>query len=268
MPGISSKEEYLIATLGERGKRIFTVEEAVEILAISKSFTSKIIHLLTKKKKLQRIENGKYLIIPPIAWKSGKFTEESLIIAAQLIDPYYVSYWTALNFYGWTEQPSRTVFIATTKPKRPVSVEGTLFKFVKLRSERFFGFKEQWLGDQKVAIADKEKTIIDCLDQPRYAGEIVEVAKGLWNGREEFNFDLMLSYIDRMGNSAIVKRLGFLLDTLGILDSRVRSDLQKRLTYGYVDLDTHGTQSKHTLNSDWRLRVNVKPSNLTEWIQH
>lgn len=268
MPGISSKEEYLIATLGERGKRIFTVEEAVEILAISKSFTSKIIHLLTKKKKLQRIENGKYLVIPPVAWKSGKFTEESLIIAAQLIDPYYVSYWTALNFYGWTEQPSRTVFIATTKLKRPVRVEGMLFKFVKLRFERFFGFKELWLGDQKVAIADKEKTIIDCLDQPRYAGEIVEVAKGLWNGREEFNFDLMLNYIDRMGNSAIVKRLGYLLDTLGILDSRVRLDLQKRLTYGYVDLDTHGTQSKHTLNPDWRLRVNVKPSNLTEWIQH
>lgn len=268
MPGISSKEEYLIATLGERGKRIFTVDEAVEILAISKSFTSKIIHLLTKKKKLQRIENGKYLVIPPVAWKSGRFTEESLIIAAQLIDPYYVSYWTALNFYGWTEQPSRTVFIATTKLKRPVHVAGTAFRFVKLKPERFFGFNEQWLGDQKVSMADKEKTVIDCLDQPRYAGEIVEVAKGLWNGRTEFNFDRMLGYIDRMGNSAIVKRLGFLLETLGILDSRVRLGLQKRLTYGYVDLDPHGKGAKHTLSADWRLRVNVKQTNITEWIQH
>ncbi|MDZ4724389.1 MAG: hypothetical protein SGI97_10890 [candidate division Zixibacteria bacterium] len=237
-------------------------------MALSRGFTSKIIYLLSKKKKLQRIEKGRYLVIPPVAWKSGKFTEESLIIAAQLIDPYYVTYWTALNFYGWTEQPSRTVFIATTKVKRTVTVEGTGFKFVKLRQDKFFGFTEQWLGDQKVAIASKEKTIIDCLDQPRYAGEIVEVAKGLWYGRTEFNFDLMLNYIDRMGNYAIVKRLGYLLDTLGILDSYVRSDLQKRLTYGYVDLDTHGAPSKHTLNPDWRIRVNVKPSNLTEWIQH
>ncbi len=268
MPGISSKEENLLASLGERSQRIFTVDEASKILELSKPFTSKIIHSLTKKNKLQRIEKGKYLVIPPVAWKTGKFTEESMIIAAQLIDPYYVSYWTALHFYGWTEQPSRTVFIATTKLKRPVKLAGTQFKFVKLRPERFFGFKEQWIGDQKVSIASKEKTIIDCLDQPRYSGEIVEVAKGLWNGRDEFNFELMLEYADRMGNSAIVKRLGYLLETLNILDSGIRSKLQDRLTYGYVDLDPHGASTDHAQSAEWRVRVNVKPSNLTEWIEH
>lgn len=268
MPGISTKEEQLIATLGEQGKRIFTVEEAAEILSLSRGFTSKIIHQLTKKKKLQRIEKGKYLVIPPAAWKSGRFTEENLIIASQLIQPYYVSYWTALHFYGWTEQPSRTVFIATTKAKRTVTVQGTSFKFVKLHPDKFFGFSEQWLGDQKVAIAAKEKSIVDCLDQPRYAGEIVEVTKGLWNGKTGFDFRLMLDYIDQMGNAAVAKRLGYLLDTLGILNPIIRSELQKRLSYGYVDLDTHSAGARHTLSRDWRIRVNVKPSNLTEWIQH
>lgn len=268
MSGISSKEEFLIATLGERGKRIFTSEEAATILGLNRPHAHQIIHQLTKKRKIQRIEKGKYLLIPPAAWKTGKFTEESLVIASQLIQPYYVSYWTALNFYGWTEQPSQTVFIATTKLKRPVDLRGTSFKFIKLKSVKFFGFTEQWLGDQKVAIAEKEKAIVDSLDQPRYAGEIVEVAKGLWNGRAELDFDRMFDYATRMENSAIIKRLGYLLDALGVVNDTLRTQMKEALTYGYVDLDTNTRTKVHELSRDWRIRVNVNPKNLTEWIEH
>jgi predicted transcriptional regulator of viral defense system len=268
MPGISAKEENLIATLGERGLRVFTVSEASRLLGAPKSATYKLIHQLAKKRKLQRIEKGKYLLIPPAAWKTGRFTEESIIIAAQLVSPYYVSYWTALNFYGWTEQPSRTVFIATTKLKRPVEVQGTSFKFVKLRSERFFGFSEHWVGDEKVAVANKEKTIVDCLDQPRYCGEIVEVAKGLWNGRDEIDLETVLEYAVRMKNGAISKRLGYLLDVLGINPPEFSNKLREHIGYGYVTLDPHGKSTYQEKNKDWRLRVNVSPRNITEWMTH
>ena len=268
MPGLSSKEEHLIATLGERGRRIFAFDEATAILGLRKPHAYQIIHQLIKKHKIQRIEKGKYLLIPPVAWKTGKFTEERLVIASQLIQPYYVSYWTALNFYGWTEQPARTVFIATTKLKRTVDLEGTSFRFIKLKPLKFFGFKEQWFGDQKVAIAEKEKAIVDSLDQPRYAGEIVEVAKGLWNGRAELDFDRMFDYAVRMVNNAIVKRLGYLLDALGVLSDTLRTQVKEKLTYGYVDLDTNMRTKGQALNRDWRIRVNVNPRNLTEWIEH
>ncbi|HHI03348.1 MAG TPA: hypothetical protein ENL22_07500 [candidate division Zixibacteria bacterium] len=268
MAGISSKEENFIATLGEKGIRVFTVDEATELFNTSKPMMNKLVHQLVKKRKLQRIQRGKYLVIPPVAWKTGRFTEEGVIIASYLVEPYYIGYWTALDFYGWTEQPSSTVFIASTKLKRPVELQGTKFKFIKLRPERFFGFEEHWVGNQKVVVAEKEKTIADCLDQPRYCGEIVEAAKGIWNGREDINFETVLKYALRMKNGAIIKRLGYLMDVLGIEKPSFRNKLKRHIGYDYLSLDPHGKASGSEVNKEWRIRINVDPKNLTEWITH
>jgi predicted transcriptional regulator of viral defense system len=149
-----------------------------------------------------------------------------------------------------------------------VELVGTSFKFVKLKPEKFFGYTDQWFGDQRVSLAQKEKTIVDSLDQPRYVGEIAEVAKGLWNGRAELNFDRVLDYALRMGNNAILKRLGYLLDVLGLLQEELRAQMQHKLTYGYIDLDTSARRKAQELNRDWRVRVNVDPKNLIEWREH
>lgn len=267
MTGLGPIESELIASLSAKGIRVFSVSQASKELHISPGAASDLVLRLERKKKLLRIEKGKYLIIPPEAWKAGEYTEEGVIIASQLIEPYYVSYWTAISFYGWTEQPSRTVFVAATKIKRPVELRGITIRFVKLRPSRFFGFERQWMGNQKIMVAEKEKAIVDCLDQPRYAGEIVEVAKGLWNGRADFDFPKMLAYALRMKNGAIIKRLGFLMDVLDIKQPRVRREALKHIAATVVPLDTgHGISGP--VNDEWRVRVNVEPSNLTEWMRH
>jgi predicted transcriptional regulator of viral defense system len=267
MPGIGTKETELIAILSDRRIRVFSVAEAARLMKITRASASDLVLRLLKKKKLIRIEKARYLIVPPEAWKTGEYTEEGIIIASQLLKPYYISYWTALSFYGWTEQPSRTIYIATTKLKKSIELQGTNFRFVRLRSERFFGFGEQWVGNQKVCVADKEKTIIDCLDQPRYCGEIVEAAKGLWNGRDELQFDRLIQYARRMNNGAIIKRLGFLMDTLELNKPRLRNEMRKNLTSGYVLLDP-GNKGNGTHNKEWNLYINVDPKNLTEWRRH
>jgi predicted transcriptional regulator of viral defense system len=265
--GLGPQEAELIATLGSSGLRVFTVSAAARLLNVSTLRVSQIIHRLIEKRKLLRIEKAKYLVIPPEAWKAGEYTEEGVVIASQLISPYYVSYWTALSFYGWTEQQSRTIFVASTKSKLPVEVQGITIRFVKLRSARFFGFEQHWVGDQKVLVAEREKAIVDCLDQPRYCGEIVEAAKGLWNGRKELSFSRMLDYSIRMDNGSILKRLGYLMDVLGIGNSRVRQEALKRVSPNVVQLDPgHGCSGE--VNSDWQVQVNIGPSNLTEWISH
>jgi len=268
MTGISPREEEFIAAIGSSGKRVFTVSDAAKLLSTSNVITSKIIHRLVKKKKLQRIEKAKYLLIPPEAWKAGEYTEEGIIIASQLIKPYYLSYWTALSFYGWTEQPSRTIFVATTKIKKPVELQGMKIRFVKLNPKRYFGFEEHWVGNQKVVVAEKEKTIIDCLDQPRYCGEIVEVAKGLWNGRKELNYSKLLEYALKMKNGAVIKRLGYLLDVLEINKPKIRKELLKSKTPNFAVLDPGHKESTGEPNKEWNLTVNVDPHNLTEWRTH
>ena len=267
MAGIGTKEAELIANLSDRRIRVFSVADAAEIMAITRSSASDLVLRLLRKKKLIRIEKARYLIVPPEAWKTGEYTEEGIIIASQILKPYYISYWTALSFYGWTEQPSRTIFIATTRPKKTIESQGTNFRFVRLRSERFFGFSEQWVGNQKVSVADKEKTIVDCLDQPRYCGETVEVVKGLWNGRHDLFFEKIIEYARKMNNGAIIKRLGFLMDTLEIHKPKLRKEMKKNMTSGYVALDP-SSKMNGTHNKEWNLRINVNPDNLTEWRTH
>lgn len=267
MPGIGTKETELIANLSDRRITVFSVAEAAKIMGISRKSASDLVLRLLNKNKLIRIEKAKYLIIPPEAWKTGEYSEEGIIIASQMVEPYYLSYWTALSFYGWTEQPSRTIFVATTKIKQPIAIQGIKIKFVRLKKERFFGYSDQWFGNRKIKVADKEKTIVDSLDQPRYCGEIVEVAKGLWNGRDEFDYEKILDYSLKMENGAIIKRLGYLMDILEIRKSSYREKLRKHLTAGYSALN-FGQKKGGFHNKEWKLFVNADPGNLTEWKTH
>lgn len=268
MTGIGSKEASLIAAVSGKGLRVFTVADAAEMLDITRVSASDMVLRLLAKKKLIRIEKGRYLLIPPEAWNAGTYTEEGIIIASQLVKPYYLSYWTALSFYGWTEQPSKTIFIAATKRKNQISVQGTTLKFIRLRPERFFGFSEQWVGNHKVAVAEPEKAIIDCLDQPRYAGEIVEVAKGLWNGRNSFDYPKLVKYALKMKNGTIIKRLGFLMEILKIENLRVINELYKNVTPGIMALDPSKEYKTAEISKRWNLYLNINPANLTEWKTH
>lgn len=268
MPGIGPKESKLIATVSAKGLKVFTVADIATLLDTSRGSASDLVLQLMAKKKVIRVEKGRYILIPPEAWTAGTYTEEGIVIASQLVKPYYLSYWTALSFYGWTEQPSKTIFIATTKLKRQLSVQGTGFKFIRLKPERFFGYTEQWVGTQKVAVAEKEKAIVDCLDQPRYAGEIVEIAKGLWNGRDDFKFPKIIEYALQMNNSTIFKRLGYLIEILGIGDPALINEIKKYITPGIKPLDPAKDVNSGEISRGWNLFVNVNPANLTEWKAH
>jgi len=75
------------------------------------------------------------------------------------------SYWSAFHFYGFTEQATLTVFLATIKKKRPVIFfpggpdEGLFrFRFVTLRPDKFFGYRREMVGGLLVLIADGAKT--------------------------------------------------------------------------------------------------------------
>lgn len=265
--GLGRKEAELIASLREDGKRIFKTKDANEILDSSPYAVNILLSKLVKKKKILRIERGKYLIIPPEAWKTGEYLEEGIILASSLIEPYYLSYWTALSYYGYTEQPANTIFVATQKYRKTLSVGQMKFQFINLNPSKFFGFGTVWVGNQKINLATREKTIVDCLDQPRYCGEITEVAKGLWNGRKEIDWNKLADYSLKMKNSAILKRLGFLMEILGIEKPTLIKRIRKNLGKGYSRLDPNGNKSG-TYYNRWNLRVNVPEKTLTEWRKH
>ncbi len=258
--GIGKKSSRLLSELAENNKSIFTVDDAVRILKEKKPSVTKLLHDLTRNRWLFRLSRGKYLILPLEAGVKPEFTEHEFIIASQLINPYYISYWSALNYYGFTEQVSKTIFVATTKRKRAMNLLGLKIKFVTIKENKFFGSKQILVNNRPVNIAEKEKVIIDCLDFPRNCGGIIEVIKAIDSVREELDFKKLEDYAKKMKNHAIINRLGYILELLGIKTNLIRSK-------HYVFLDPL-IKKKLSYNAEWKIIENIPKADLLSWREH
>jgi predicted transcriptional regulator of viral defense system len=263
---LGDKGSSLLTELSRQGKRIFTIKDAAGIHGRSDNRLRKLLFILVKRRWLQRIERGKYLILPFEAGREGEWTEHEFVIASYLITPYYVGFRSALNYYGYTEQVSRAVFIASPrrKLKPALEISGVTYRFVYMKESKFFGATQVTINGIQVNISDREKTIVDCLDLPEYSGGIVEVAKALSFGRTELDFVKMAEYAKRNGNNAVSKRLGYLLEKLDVKADKAINILQEGLGSSYALLDTLANPEGQHLQR-WKIIVNVFDNELLQW---
>ena len=246
-----------ILNLIAKKDKIFTFDEALKVCNLSKNILKKILYRLEQKGAVERIEKGKYMIIP-LGAEKGKYTLHEFIIGSLLVKSYSISYWSALNFYAMTEQIPNTVFIQTTerKKKQLIEIFGVKYKIIRIKEEKFFGIVNEWIEETQINITYKEKTIIDCLDKPQYCGGIVEVAKGLKN--DKFDKKKLLEFAKKIGNSGVLRRLGYLCELYNI-DIKI----PKIDTRNYLYLDP--TMSHNGIkNSKWRLIINLDEKILGE----
>lgn len=254
--GLSKKESYLLSYLAENRKNIFALKDVVEVLDCSYENAKVTVDRLAKKKWIERIIKGKYLIVPLSAGVRGEYTEHEFIIAS-LFEPCYIAYWTALNYYGFTEQVPNKIFVAIRKRIKGREILGTSFKFVHTSEKKFFGFNDVLISNTRVKISDKEKTIVDCLDKPKYCGGIGEIAKAIFFAEEEVDFEKLTDYAIKIGNNAVIKRLGFIVDFLG-LDSM---DMGNKISDSYSILDPTKEKTGR-YDSKWKLLINVSKREL------
>ncbi len=256
----------LLTEMSRQGKRIFTFEDAAKFYGSRSSALRELLSTLVERRWLLRVEKGKYLILPFEAGREGEWTEHEFIIASYLIEPYYIGFRSALNYYGYTEQVSRTVFVVSTRRKfKPaLEVAGVTYRFVCMSQHKFFGASEVALDGRKVNISEPEKTIVDCLDRLEYCGGVVEVAKALWYGRDELDFVRMADYARKAGNKAVNQRLGYLLETLESGTEKAFTLLRTSLSKRYAPLDTLGS-SKGRYIDRWKVMVNIPEDELLQW---
>lgn len=262
---LSGIESTLFSRLAEEGTNIFTIRDVEEKLDKPYNNAKAIVNRLVKKRWAVRLTGGKYLVVPFEAGVRAEYSEHEFIIASHLAEPYYVGYWSALNYHGLTEQVPRTVFVATPSRVGKRKILDSDYRFITLAERKFFGYDQEIIGDARVNVSDREKTLVDCLDHPEYCGGLEEVVKALHSGRDELSLEKMAGYAKRMGNSAILKRLGYLIELMGIKHSAglIDSALEE-VKKGYVLLDPTEERGGWYL-ARWRLRVNVSDDRLREW---
>lgn len=221
----------LLHKLRRRGS-VFTFREALEVSGYDRQYLKLILYLLERGGWIERVERGKYVILPLEAEKD-RYTLHEFVVGSILVKPSAIAYWSALHFHGLTEQMPGVVFVQTIsrKKRRELVVFNTVYRIVRVVKRKFFGLEPVWVEGSKVYVTDKEKTIIDCLDKPQYCGGIIEVYKALKDGN--LDVEKLSKYLTLFGSGAVAKRLVYLAELVG-LDLNIPGRLIKK---GIVLLD-------------------------------
>jgi len=236
-------------------KKAFTIKDAERISQANKDVLKVILSRLEKDGWIERIEKGKYIVIP-LGAEKGKYTLHEFVLGSYLVDPCIISYWSSLNYYGFTEQIPRTVFIQTTSRKKhqEITVFGIIYKVIRVKEEKIFGVEKAWFEETQISLTNREKTIIDCLDKPQYAGGIIEVAKALRT--EEYDKKILVKYAKKINNTGVIRRLGYICDFL-----QIPIHLPEIKTRNYLKLDPILPETNE-LNAKWNLIINEELGDL------
>lgn len=258
---ISTQSNELLTYLVERNKKCFDVSMAYNALPESKaSAVRELLSDMTKRGLLMRLKEGVYYVIP-YEQNAATFMPDWHLIPEYLVNDskHYIGYYSALHIHNLITQPSLKEQTVVSKQIRPseLKIKDVTFQFIYHNEKHFFGSKKIWIDSfNKVLCSDLEKTLIDCLFKPNYAGGIVEVARAIYASKDKINYQTLLEYVKKFDSQAVLKRLGFLLETLDI-NTIVIDDLQKLKRPSYVLLDTELPKTGKR-NSRWNILENLE----------
>jgi len=258
---ISTQSNELLSCFDGQNRNCFDYSLAYKALPDSKSSAVReLLSDMTKRGLLMRLKEGVYYIIP-YEQNAETFMPDWHLIAEQLVNDakHYIGYYSALQIHNLITQPSLKEQIVVSKQIRPseIKIKEVAFQFIYHNEKHFFGAKKIWIDSfNKVLCSDLEKTFIDCLFKPDYAGGIVEVARAIYTSKDKIKFDTLLEYVKKFDSQAVLKRLGFLLEMLDI-NTKIIADLQKLKTASYVLLDTELPKTGKR-NSRWSNQQNLE----------
>lgn len=258
--GLSAVEASLLVAFAGDGRTIFTVDDALRHWRGHPKTASRL-HELESKGWLERLERGKYLIVPFEAGPERLWTEDAFVLASFLIQPAAAAYWSALHRWSLTEQVPRVTFVQSTSRKSPPEkvILGIRFRFVRVVPRKFFGLHREHVEHHSYAITDREKTLIDCLDRPDLAGGIPVVSQALLE-HDSLDWSRLDHYLDRFPSGAVLKRLGFLVETMQVPipgGSRRLERWRAQLTTGISKLDPSDSREPWRIETRWGIGVNT-----------
>ena len=233
---LSKLENQVYEELRKNNLLIFKIKDLCLLLNFSRIKVYNIIKSMKKKKIIK---------------KAGKnffaFNDvNDFVIAQRLSCPSYISFWSALNYYGFSDQTPRKIFIATAKYTK----EMNNFKYVFLSRNKFFGYKQ--IGE--IVIAEKEKALIDSLLFPKYSGGIKEIIKSVLAALNELDIKKLLNYGLKINNKAVLRRMGFILENAGI-NKNILNKIKLHIGKGYELLDP-SLKREGYINKKWMLYIN------------
>lgn len=249
-------ETNIVARLTYEKKLIVTVEDLDQLFKLAPEDRKQVVFRLKRKKILTPIKRGVYAFSPLEAGPEGTGIDELLI--PPLFFPkknYYVGYSTMFNYYGFSEQLFQTVYVLNTTLRMERIICGISYKFIRIPESRIYGQEIIKVKNTDVLVSSKERTLIDLLYFNKPVGGINSAVQIFKQVIEEKKCDIkkLVACAARFPNITIRKRIGLILDDLGIADTTL-SPLIKSVEK--TALSSFTGSRKGTLNKKWRAIVN------------
>lgn len=266
---LGPQTSLLFVELNERRKTTFSLRDVEDITGLHGSSARSLILKAERRGLVTRLRPGLYTLVPFELGRATEYIGDPYVIAKELCSghDYFLSHSSAMELHRMVTQPQLTIYVSTSVRKPPRTIHGYEYHFVTVKPAHFFGLTEVWITKQQaIKVSDRERTILDGLRQPQYAGGIPEVAKALWMSRSELKLDRLLDYAHRLRNGALTRRLGFLLGLYKVAPPDKLERLRRALTPTYDRLDPTLPKSG-PFQARWRLQMNIDTAEL-EAIPH
>ncbi|HQE93989.1 MAG TPA: type IV toxin-antitoxin system AbiEi family antitoxin [Anaerolineae bacterium] len=251
---------------------MFTVEQIGPLakeMAISRPQLYWLLTMLAESDWIVTLKRGVYAIQKP--WLNAEIPP--FAIAAALVQPCAISHWSALAQHGFTTQ--LPVMVQASTPRQVVTPEmrsgtahrprgravwtalGVEVEYIHIQERHFFGHQHVWVATwQQVAITDPERTALDLIARPAVFGGFRVAIEILEGALPQLDLPTLVRYALRYDVGAVIKRLGWALERLGV-DAETLALLQTYPVKTYYRLEPQFPPGK-SYNSHWRIIENLQ----------
>jgi predicted transcriptional regulator of viral defense system len=194
-------------------------------------------------------------------------------VAAALLQPSAISHWSALAHHGFTTQVPKMVQISA--PGKVVTPEmrlgkayrprgrtvwralGVEVEIIHVRARAFFGHQKVWVSSwNQVMITDPERTALDLVARPEVFGGLAAALELLEDILPRIDQQGLIRYGLEYQVGAVIKRLGWCLESLGV-DGSLLAPLQQYPVRNVTLLDPRASKSDFT-NERWQINENLR----------
>lgn len=266
---VEGRGSEILVHFAHRDPPTFEAREAAEFLNVDPTTAAHVLSNLVNRGWVTRHRKGVYELAPLWASPEEPYDPNRFAAVGRWVrEPYYVGFRSAMEIRDWLDYPVRgRLWIAVPKSRHAPKTLRDRVTWVVLREDLFeWGRERHWIGSETVWVSDAERTLLDGLHLSRHAGGVAELVAVLVRVWSTLDPGRLISHTDRMGIDAVRRRLGYLLEAVGLEDSReIAAQLhlglsERRRSPVILDpsLPTEGSVDRR-----WGVRVNLDPDELS-----
>lgn len=258
----------LIATLNRREQPVLRIDRDRDLLVEVFEDEPKAlaaVRKLARREVLVPIRRGAWAVRS----ERGTLPAGALALVGWLTpQTHLVSAGAALARHGLTDQAFRTIIVAVAVPQRDWAWQGEQVAYREVSPSRLWGAARSRSARQGALtqVASAEKAVLDCLAHPSWGVSVPQVAQAIaryLGRRPEGDAEPLFAAARRLGVQAVTQRLGYLTE---LVAGEGAAEPIHRLVPTNAAVVTLGTRSGRsgTLNTRWRVRVNIPEDALLE----